>query len=290
MSNGANQLQYHLPDAPRYSIAYIDDNISRGKSKLEEYKNDPTLDIISGSVSVDGNDVFHIYTRNDITQFEGDVDRDLQEWAESLSQDDSQFLLLVYDIFDGIIDTVGANDNIMDIYKRMDHKKIPEITNRVEWKQSVATVGSELLSRFILTHPMPNSNHRTALGVVDRYFASYDSDFSLPDTGEDQSWYPWASDYIYDSKRLLSLRRKSPLLKRAKECGYDRVRRKDGAEFDLDEHNLQRDDYVAYYADRHQQRTREFIEVVLKRTQMEHLKHQQDKGKSVFIDRLQAAD
>jgi prophage maintenance system killer protein len=285
-------LQYHLYRDPQYSIAYMDDNIDRAKSRRRELADDPTVDVIGAEIEVNGTAVYHIYTKNDPEAYLefGDEYESLDQWIESLSEDDFQFLQLVYDAFDGVLDTVEADDSELELYKRMEHRKLVSIPNEVEWKQSVATVGAELLSRFIQSHPMPNSNHRTAFGVVDRYFASYDASFAMPDTGEDQSWYQWAADYVFDSKRLITLRRKFRLLQRARECGYDSARRKDGAEIDLTAIDFSRDDQSSYYATKHNERTQEFIDRLLAKTGHEELQSTPDKGKSVFIDRLKAAD
>ncbi|MFC5279388.1 hypothetical protein ACFPM1_11575 [Halorubrum rubrum] len=284
-------LKYHLPTDNRYSIAYISDDIERGKTRRQQYEDDPSTDVVGGTVEIEGNAVYHIYTRNNpdeyLKSYQGEMD--YEEWITSLSEDDAQFLLLVFDAFEGVIETVDSEDSYMELYKRMNHGDLLRVPNRVQWKQSVAAVAAELLSKFILIHPMPNSNHRTALGVVDRYMASYDSDFAMPDTGEDQSWYPWASDFIFDSKRLLTLRRKLSLLKYAHKCGYDKVRRKDGAEIDLTEVDFDRNNHRAYYKRRHLERSRDFIDLLLERTGHSHLAEMDDKGKQVFIDRLKAS-
>jgi len=285
-------LQYHLPNDNRYSIAYIDDNLERSAEQKEKLEERPDLDVVSGVVEVGENQVCHIYTMNDPDEYIRGVEGSLglDEWVLSLTEDQAQFNQLIYDIFEGVLDKVEAKEDEFELYKRMQHKKISEIPNRVEWRQSVPAVAAELLSEFILTHPMPNSNHRTGIGLLDRYLASYSQSFTIPDTGENGSWYPWAADYIFDSKRLLTLRRKSPLLKRALECGYDRVRRKDGAEIDLHETNLDRDNYTRYFGDRHLERTHEFVDTVLSKTGSCKLNRMEDKGKRVFIARLKSSN
>lgn len=283
-------LQYHLPTDNRYSISYITENIREGEERATELEKDPSTDVVSGQVEVNGKSVYHIYTRNNpdeyIESFPGD--QDIEEWTSSLTQDDAQFLQLVFDAFEGVIGTVQEEDVGFELYKQMAYDRLLTVPNRVEWKQSIPEVAAELLSKFILIHPMPNSNHRTALGVVDRYIASYDDSFAMPDTGEDQSWYPWASDFVFSSKRLLTLRRKLPLLKHIHECGYDSVRRKDGAEIDLTEVDFNRSNPRKHYTQKHLVRSQEFIDLLLERTGFTHLEDVRDKGKSVFIDRLKA--
>jgi len=285
-------LQYHLSRDNQYSIAYIDDNIERAKSRREELEEDQTVSVIGAEIIMDGAPVYHIYTKNEPEAYLQSVEEydSVSNWLDSLSEDDFQFMQLVYDAFEGVLDAVEDDEADFELYKRMDHKELVKIPNEIEWKQSVATVGAHLVSRFIQIHPMPNSNHRTALGVADRYFASYDDSFAMPDTGEDQSWYPWAADYVFDSKRLFTLRRKLRLLQRARECGYESARRKDGAEINLTEIDFSRGGYTSYYGTKHKERTQEFIKRLLAKTGHQHLQSETDKGKNVFIDRLKAAD
>lgn len=171
----------------------------------------------------------------------------------------------------------------------MNLEAIPDILNRVEWRQSVPEVGAELLSRFILAHPMPNTNHRTGIGLLDRYLSSYDETFAMPDTGEDDRWYDWVRDYIHDSKRLLTLRNYYPVLQWAARYGYDAVERKEGIRIEFETLNFDRDDYRDYYTDRHLDRSRRFVNTVLEETQTTHLREKIDDGKRAFGDRLRGA-
>lgn len=154
------------------------------------------------------------YTRTvaDAAQPDFETAADVSEWADrSFSATDRQIVIVVARIFRGILDEKDAQGEDLAIYKQMDLESIPDILNRVEWCQSVPEVGAELLSRFILAHPMPNTNHRTGIGLLDRYLSSYDETFAMPDTGEDDRWYDCARDYIHDSKRLLTLRNYYPV-------------------------------------------------------------------------------
>lgn len=163
------------------------------------------------------------------------------------------------DAFDGILSETEDTDGTFSTYKKMYLEAIPAILNSVKWRQSVSEVGAELLSQFILAHPMPNTNHRTGLSLLNRYLVSYDPSATLPATGEDEQWYDWIREYIYDSKRLLTLRTNLQLLYWARQYGYEAAERKEGICIELSSVDLERSDPWDYYADRHLDFIREFV-------------------------------
>lgn len=110
----------------------------------------------------------------------------------------------------------------------------------------------------------------------------------MPETGEEGEWYEWAREYIYDSKRILTLRNQLPLLYRAHEYGYDVVERKEGIRIDLTDLDLERDDYRSHYTNRHLDRSREFVDTVLDEAEATQLEGIMDDGKRAFADRLRA--
>jgi hypothetical protein len=239
--------------------------------------------------SVGGETIYLLYTRTlfDAAYPEFETEEDVIEWFDTeFSEDDKQVLFAVIDIFDGILTEKQEQGADLATYKKMDLEKIPDVLNRVEWRQLVPAVGAELLSGFILAHPMPNTNHRTGIGLLDRYLTSYDRDFTMPDTGEEGRWYQWAREFIYDSKRLLTLRNQFPLLKWAQEYGYEHAERKEGIRIDFTKFDLDRDDYRSHYTQRHLDRSREFVESVLNEANATHLLDDRDDGKRAFVDRL----
>lgn len=166
--------------------------------------------------SVGGETIYLLYTRTlfDAAYPEFETEEEVIEWFDTeFSDEDQQVLFAVIDIFDGILTEKEEQDADFVTYKKMDLEKIPDVLNRVEWRQLVPDVGAELLSYFILAHPMPNTNHRTGIGLLDRYLTSYDEGFTMPDTGEEGQWYQWVREFIYDSKSILTFRNQLPLLK-----------------------------------------------------------------------------
>lgn len=293
MTDNPPVLQLHHPSDNRFTLRFISDDKqdrSEKASQLSE-ESDIQMAIIDESV---GEETIHLlYTRTlfDAAYPEFETEEDVIEWFDAeFSEGDKQVLFAVIDIFDGILTEKEEQNAGFSTYKKMDLEKISNVLNRVEWRQLVPDVGAELLSYFILAHPMPNTNHRTGIGLLDRYLTSYDEEFTMPDTGEEGQWYRWAREYIYDSKRILTLRNQLPLLRWAQQYGYERVERKEGIQINLMEIDLDRDDHLNYYTDRHLDRTREFVETALEEADATHLLRETDDGKRAFVDRLRGEE
>lgn len=282
-------LQLHHPADSRFALRFISDDKQDRSEKASQLSEEFDIEMAIIDESV-GEEMIHLlYTKTlfDAAYPEFETDEDVIEWLdEEFSEGDKQILFAVIDIFDGILTEKEQRDADFATYKKMDLEKIPDVLNRVEWQQLVPDVGAELLSYFILAHPMPNTNHRTGIGLLDRYLTSYEEDFTMPDTGEEGQWYQWAREFIYDSKRILTLRNQLPLLEWAQQYGYKRAERKEGIQINLAEIDLDRDDYRSYYTDRHLDRTREFVETALKEADTTHLLRETDDGKRAFADRL----
>lgn len=282
-------LQLHDAGDPRFSLRHITDDPSE---RTEYMVDQDDHEVAIAEATIDGQTLYLFYVRPVVEEAYPDFESeaDVINWVdETFSDNDFEIVVAVMDIFDGILTEKEAQEATLSTYKRMDLEKIPEILNRVQWRQAVPAVGAELLSRFILGHPMPNTNHRTAIGLLDRYLTSYDAGFAMPDTGEEGRWFNWARDYIYDSKRLLTLRNKYRLLYWARHYGFEVVERKEGITIDLTTLDLDRDDFRAHYTDQHLARSRVFVVTVLEEAGARHLSDKMDDGKRVFADRLRGS-
>jgi hypothetical protein len=220
---------------------------------------------------------------------EWETEDEIRAWLrETFDSETLPIVLAVWRAYRGVLDEEQATGNELELYKQMQLEKIPDIVERVEWGQSVPTVGAGLLSTFIRVHPMPNTNHRTGISLLERYLSSVAPTFQMPPTGETDEWYEWAADYVHESKRLLTLRRKLPLCRYAAAVGYERLQRKEGVEIDLTTIDLDRSDYFEHYSIAHHERTREFVDELLKQADAMALRNQTDDGKQAFVDRLRA--
>ena len=220
---------------------------------------------------------------------EWETEDEIRAWLrETFDSETLPIVLAVWRAYRGVLDEEQATGNELELYKQMQLEKIPDIVERVEWGQSVPTVGVGLLSTFIRVHPMSNTNHRTGISLLERYLSAVAPTFQMPPTGETDEWYEWAADYVHESKRLLTLRRKLPLFRYAAAVGYERLQRKEGVEIDLTAIDLNRSDYFEHYSTAHHERTREFVDELLKQADAMALRNQTDDGKQAFVDRLRA--
>lgn len=108
---------------------------------------------------------------------------------------------------------------------------------------SATDVAGRLASNLILKHSLPNGNHRTAVALVQFYLRRLNPDFSLPETSvevdpESYDWRAWVNEYITESKRLLTVRRKNVVFKHLYKFGVRTVERKHAIEIDLTAYEL----------------------------------------------------
>lgn len=293
MSEQNPVLHYQHPDDRRYTIEFLSDDpddVKDAADRARERSGEEHISLKVRGENVRGSDVYLLYTweqfRAGLPDFD---DEESGEWMEEMfTEREAIVVSTLLDIFEAIIDEKEAQEEELLTYKGMHIGRIPDVMNQVEWKQSVPDVAAELLSEFILAHPMPNTNHRTAIGLADRYLTSIDPEFEMPDTGEEGEWYNWAADYIYDSKAILTLRRHLGLFRWANQYGYGTVARKEGLTIHFEDIDLDREGYHTYYTQQHQERSHEFIDTLFEEAGADHLHQETDPGKRVFVDRLQS--
>lgn len=288
-------LDYHYPDDPQFSLRHVTDDHDRHQRALEDLRedviDDSGGDMLTQTESVAGTTTYLIYAKEAPEEPFPDLeaDEEMREWLQArFDRDDLPIALAVFRIFRGILEEEEERGNELPLYKQLQFEKLPAIVNRVQWMQDVPTVGTELLSNFILGHPMPNTNHRTAIALLNRYFTSVSPNFEMPDAGEGGEWYSWSVDFIHDSKRLLTLWHEVPKFRYAAEIGYEAVRRKEGIIIDFGDVDLDQDDYHEYYSEQHRQRAREFVDTILDQADAEELQQQTDDGREAFVARLRA--
>lgn len=284
-------LNYHHPDDSQFSLSHVTDDRNRHEKRATELAEDESCTVRRVTENLDDTTAYLIYinTAPDTALPDLETDDDLRRWLqETFKKDTLPIVLAIWRAYRGILDEEKAAGNKLDLYKQMQLEKIPDIIERVEWKRPVPAVATDLLSEFILAHPMPNTNHRTGISLIERYFTSVEGDFMMPPTGETDKWYPWVVDYIYDSKRILTLRRKTPVFRYASALGYRMVQRKEGVTIDLKDINLDRTDAFDHYSEKHHTRTQTFIKNLIEQADETELLNKADDGKQSFVDRLRA--
>lgn len=289
-SSDASVLDYHLPSDTQFSLSHVTDDREAHNEERDRLRAVDGTDVQTREEDLAGKVAYLIYTNEapDGVLADFDTEEEILDWIRSeFSTDDLQIVLAVFRGFRGVLDEREATADTLTLYKQMELERIPDIVNRVEWRQPVPEVAADLLSTFVLVHPMPNTNHRTGISLLDRYLTAMDPSFKLPDTGVDGEWFAWARDYIYASKRLLTLRRNLYVFGYAADIGYERVRRKEGIEIGLIDIDFETATPESY-ARKHRNRTREFVDTLLTEAGATHLQGEIDDRKRAFVDRLRA--
>lgn len=290
-----NVLPYHVGPEDRFSLEFVHPDRREFEAALADRATREGASFKSREIAIEAENgpdtLYAIYSRSASEallddQTESDLGRILDEQYTS---GQLQVLEMVLDVFLGITDTVENEGYRFTIYKEMDLTKIPDILVSPDWgNESVTDVGGQLLSRFILAHPMPNANHRTAIGLLERYLRSHGDEFAVPDTGELGTWYEWAQPYIHDSKRLLTVRRNAHVFRYAQEYGVEVIRRKNGVDIDLDSFDLDVDNPYEYFSIQHEQRSIDFVETILEQTEADATRFEatDDPGFDAFVETL----
>lgn len=170
-------LQLHHPRDARFGLEFLTDDREQRARRASDLSDGSDLEIAIVEERVDGETVHLIYTKTpfEVAYPDFESTEEVLEWFDrNFSPEDKQILLVVVEVFDGIISEREDRNAGFSTYKRMEWETIPDVLNRVQWRQSVPEVGAELLSYFVLGHPLSNTNHRTAIGLLDRYLASYE--------------------------------------------------------------------------------------------------------------------
>lgn len=208
---------------------------------------------------------------------------------ETLSSDGE---LIVDTMLDGFHEIEAQQDDAETPFRWYKKPMLPMIVEQVErtqWKQTVPEVGGSLLSNLIIGHALPNANHRASLSFVGTYLQTIEPRFTMPDTGISGEWYGWASEYVAESKRLLTLRRNAAMFAHLRAWGCRAIVRKNENRIEFADYDLAVNDPLSHFGSQHHSRSVAFIRRILCRTVNEHLLNQTDEGKSAFVDRLAAA-
>jgi len=216
---------------------------------------------------------YAIYTSRVSGEPVREIDFDLTASLAEMSDDNSTIVVRLLEIYRALIAQNESEEGVpVEAYKNIDFDALPDVLDQTSWDGSATDVAGRLASNLILKHPLPNANHRTAVALVQFYLRRLNSDFSLPETSvevdpESYDWRAWVNEYITESKRLLTVRRKNVVFKHLYKFGVRTVERKHAIEIDLTAYEL--DIYPSeaktIYAKKHEALWTEFVEEAAER-------------------------
>jgi prophage maintenance system killer protein len=234
--------------------------------------------------------VFVLYTNRGTSGTVEDIDDEFEEILDKMAPDTRLIALRYLQIFEGIVEEQQPDDeDTLTIYKQLQLEKLPDAIDRVDWDQTVEAVAGQLMSALVLTHALPNANHRTSISLAEWYLESTDSGFSLPELATtDDTWKQWVDDYIVQSKRLLTVRRNTTAFSLLEQWGCEIVERKGDIEIELAEYELDmsHSEALRTYAEQHRELCTEFMTESLRRADYEDLVQTDGPGKAGFVQYL----
>lgn len=285
-----NVLPYHVGPEERYSLVFVNPDREAFEERLAEVAMERGTAVKAREVALDGGEgedaLYAVYSDSVPESLFGDrSDDDIERIL------DTEFTDAQVQVLEAILElliSVSDETSRISVYKEIDLTKVPEILEHPDWgAASVPVVAGQLLSRFVLAHPMPNANHRTAIGLVEWYLQTNEVSVTVPDTGEEGEWYDWAEPYVHESKRLLTIRRKAHVFRYAREFGVDVVRRRNGVDIDLHGYALDVDDPFEHFAASHESESIAFVKTILDEAGAAELEDRIDDGWNSFVSGLQ---
>jgi len=263
-------VYYHHPGDKQFSLDFVHSDSAPIVSQIVDY--DDTVAVKVEHYEIDES-FYAIYTSRVSGEPVREIDFDLTASLAEMSDDNSTIVVRLLEIYRALIAQNESEEGVpVEAYKNIDVDALPDVLDQTSWDGSATDVAGRLASNLILKHPLPNANHRTAVALVQFYLRRLNSDFSLPETSvevdpESYDWRAWVNEYITESKRLLTVRRKNVVFKHLYKFGVRTVERKHAIEIDLTAYEL--DIYPSeaktIYAKKHEALWTEFVEEAAER-------------------------
>lgn len=280
-------VYYHLPGEKRFSLDFVNPDLATVEERQHDY--DETAETTVESYELDET-VYALYSRSGPTTTVDDLEYEFRSAFERMDRPTRIITRRIFDVFDGVVEqNVEEEGQVLEAYKYIEIEALPEAIQRTDWDSTAPDVGGQLLSNLILRHALPNANHRTAFGMLELYLEAVDRSFSMPSLETTtHDWQEWVDPFIVDSKRLLTVRRNVGPFRYLRDLGCDVVRRRGEIDIRLEEFDLDmsRHEALEVYARRHEVRSTEFVERLLRRAGMPELIECSGIRKPAFADVL----
>ncbi len=288
-------VYYHYPGDKQFSLDFVNPDPTEIVSQIVEYDDDVAMKMREYDLN---ETVYVVYTSRVGGGAVKDLDFSLTDALEQMEPDTGVIVTRLLEIYQGILEQNESEEGIpVEAYKEIDIGAFPEALDEVCWEGPSTDVAGRLASNLILKHALPNANHRTAVAMIQFYLRRINPDFSMPETAveveqEEYDWREWVNEYINESKRLLTVRRKNVVFKHLREFGATTLERKHGVTIDLTEYELDMYPHEAKqkYAQEHEQLWIDFVEEAVTRAGYPDMKNIAALSKSEFAERIRKLD
>ncbi|AGB36925.1 hypothetical protein [Natronococcus occultus] len=287
-----NRVRYHHELDKQFSVDFVSPDLEDVGERVVGYEGHKSVKVEAYELD---RTVYVVYTASGASGAADEIDYDLVEYIDSMESANSVIATRLIDVFRNVLEgNYEEEGKQVQAYKDIAAEEIEPALNQVDWNGTAVEVAGRLVSNLILKHALPNANHRTGIGMSQLYLRRVNPDFSMPETaiqpdGSDEyDWMEWVNDYINESKRLLTVRRKGGRFKYLEEFGCDVLVRKHDIEIPLEKYelDLQRSERWRRYAERHEELWIRFTEEAVRRAGMTELLDTDGLTKHEFADEL----
>ncbi|WP_367996051.1 hypothetical protein [Haloferax volcanii] len=288
-------VYYHHPGDKQFSLDFVHPDPTEVVSHIVNYDDDVAVKVQKCEID----EAFYVvYTSRVDGGPVREINFDLKASLAKMSEDNRTIVVRLLEIYRALIAQNEEEEGVpVEAYKQIDVDALPNVLDRTVWEGPATAVAGRLASNLILKHALPNANHRTAVALVQFYLRRLNSDFSMPETSvevdpESYDWREWVNEYINESKRLLTVRRKNVLCKHLYRFGARTLERKHAVEIDLTAYELDMypSEAKVVYAEQHEELWTEFVEEAVERAGYPELKETPGLSKAEFAEKIRNLD
>jgi len=282
---------YHHPEDKQFSIDFVHSDSEVIRARIEGYGEDVETKVLTYVLD---REFQVVYTTRVGGGAVSEIEFNPSNALADMDDDNGTIVTRLLEIYEALIERNEAEEGApVEAYKGIDISALSEVLDRTSWDGSTTDVAGRLASNLILKHALPNANHRTAVAFIQFYLRRIEPKFSMPETiteidPQSFDWRDWVNEYINESKRLLTVRRKNVPLKYLREFGATVLERNHKVEIDLTAYEL--DMYPSeakeVYARRHEDLWIEFVANAVERAGYPELKEMPGLSKSEFAEKI----
>jgi len=284
-------VYYHHPGDKQFSLDFVHQDSEEIIARIIEYDDEVSVKVEEYNLETE---FYVVYTSRSGGKAVNDIDLNVSETLAEMSNDNGTIVARLLEMYQALISKNEKEEGVpVEAYKNPNIGELESVLEQVRWEGAATDIAGRLASNLILKHALPNANHRTAVALIQFYLRRLEPNFSMPETAiesfsEEYDWREWVNNYINESKRILTVRRKNIRFKYLREFGTTTIERKHGVQIDLTAYKL--DLYPSeakeIYAKEHEQLWIEFVEEAVNRAGESHLIDSPGLSKAQFAEKI----
>jgi len=288
-------VYYHYPEDKQFSLDFVNPDPEDLVSKIVDYEGDVAVKVMEYELDTE---FYVVYTSRVGGGAVSEIEFDLSSALVDMTEDNGTIVARLLEIYQSLLSQNEEEEGTpVEAYKNIDVDDLPDAFDETSWDGTATDVAGRLASNLILKHALPNANHRTAVALIQFYLRRINPDFSMPETKveidpETYDWREWVNEYINESKRLLTVRRKNVLFKYLREYGATTLERKHEVMIHLEDYELDMYPHEAkvHYAEQHEQLWIDFVKEAVERAGYPELQDTQGISKAEFAEKIRELD